>query len=84
MRATDAQFGLSVEAREQNVANAFGLGDRAGLKPGQSRVWLVDDIYTTGATIRSAIQVLHHHRITVEGVVVVARALERMKAKGKR
>lgn len=75
VQETKPLFGLSVATREQTVANAFQLGDRPGLKAGQSQVWLLDDIYTTGSTIQSAIQTLQHHRITIAGVIVVAQTL---------
>ncbi|WP_416668069.1 ComF family protein [Egbenema bharatensis] len=71
-RATEAQFHLSPEAREQNLSAAFELGtlrDRT-----QRAVLLLDDIYTTGATTRAAIQVLQRSNIPVYGIVAVARA----------
>jgi ComF family protein len=69
-RSTVAQFGLSKSARQENVADAFALV-RSALKPGDS-VLLVDDIYTTGATVRSAALALRSIGVNVYGVVVVA------------
>jgi ComF family protein len=69
-RSTVAQFGLSKSARQENVADAFALVSSA-LKPGDS-VLLVDDIYTTGATVRSAALALRSIGINVYGVAVVA------------
>ena len=69
-RSTVAQFGLSKSARQENVADAFALV-RSALKPGDS-VLLVDDIYTTGATVRSAALALRSIGINVYGVAVVA------------
>jgi ComF family protein len=72
IRATDAQFGLSVQARQQNLANAFTVGNALSKHLPPSPVLLLDDIYTTGATVRCATQVLQHQGITVYGVVAVA------------
>ncbi len=69
-RSTVAQFGLSKSARQENVADAFALV-RSSLKPGDS-VLLVDDIYTTGATVRSAALALRSIDINVCGVAVVS------------
>ncbi|WP_373543692.1 ComF family protein [Chamaesiphon sp.] len=69
-RSTVAQFGLSKSARQENVAGAFALV-RSSLKPG-STVLLIDDIYTTGATVRSAASVLRSTQIEVCGVAVIA------------
>lgn len=69
-RSTVAQFGLSKSARQANVADAFTL-DRSAL-PKDSRVLLIDDIYTTGATVRSVANLLRSLQIEVYGVAVVA------------
>jgi ComF family protein len=73
-RATEAQFGLSPEARSQNLAEAFYLGkDFLRQHPTQA-VLLIDDIYTTGTTVRSAAHTLRQHQISVFGVAAVAKA----------
>jgi ComF family protein len=72
IRATDAQFSLSVQAREQNLANAFAVGKIFIKHPPSSPVLLLDDIYTTGTTVRCATQVLQNQGIPVYGVVAVA------------
>jgi ComF family protein len=69
-RSTVAQFGLSRSARQENVAGAFSL-NHSPIKPGTT-VLLIDDIYTTGATVRSAAAVLRSHQIKVCGVAVIA------------
>jgi ComF family protein len=69
-RSTLAQFGLSKSARQSNVEGAFALVNSA-LKPGDT-VLIVDDIYTTGATVREIATVLRSRQINVCGVAVVA------------
>jgi ComF family protein len=75
-RATTAQFGLSIAERNQNLTDAFQLG-QGFLRHLPSRpVLLIDDIYTTGATARSAIQTLEQHQISVCGLAAIARPVK--------
>lgn len=69
-RSTVAQFGLSKSARQANVADAFTLVN-SSLQPGDT-VLLIDDIYTTGATVRSAANVIRSSQLNVFGVAVIA------------
>jgi ComF family protein len=71
---TQAQFSLSPEAREENLTGAFQIGKIFRRNPPKHPVLLLDDIYTTGATVRSAIQALYQARIQVYGVASLARA----------
>lgn len=72
IRATEAQFSLSPQQREQNVADAFILGKSLVQHPPTLPVLLVDDIYTTGATVRSVVQTLRRQKIEVYGLVAIA------------
>jgi ComF family protein len=72
IRATDAQFGLSRQQREQNLSDAFVIGKSLLKHLPTSPVLLVDDIYTTGATARSAIQAFRRQGIEVYGLVAIA------------
>jgi ComF family protein len=72
VRATEAQFNLSVQEREQNLTDAFVVGKSLSQRPTPSPVLLLDDIYTTGATVCSAAQILRKQGIPVYGVVAIA------------
>lgn len=74
LRETEAQFGLSLKKREKNLAVAFGLGSEFRRYRPASRVLLLDDVYTTGATARSAVHTLHQSKIQVYGLVALAQA----------
>jgi ComF family protein len=72
VQSTTAQYGLSLADRQQNLQNAFQLNSRrSGQRPGP--VLLIDDIYTTGATVQAARQTLEQAGVRVWGVAVVAR-----------
>jgi ComF family protein len=49
-RMTDSQTALEREERAENVAGCFGV--REGRSPGVERALLVDDVVTTGSTLR--------------------------------
>lgn len=70
LRDTEAQFRLSAAARASNLANAFGVGRL----PAEASVLLLDDIYTSGATVRAAVAALAQRGIASVGVVVLARS----------
>lgn len=69
-RATKPQAN-SPEARWENVRTAFAL--RRGAKVAGKRVVLVDDVFTTGATLRACARVLLTAGATEVNVAVLAR-----------
>ena len=71
---TQAQFGLSPSEREKNLAMAFGLGSGLRRHHPASPVLLLDDVYTTGSTARSAVQTLRQSGIQVYGLAALAQA----------
>ncbi|MBF0125181.1 MAG: ComF family protein [Magnetococcales bacterium] len=78
VRWTTPQTRLGAWMRQHNVAHAFqavGSGDRCA---GRS-VLLVDDVLTTGATVRAATAALKQAGISRVGVVCMARAMEQAK-----
>jgi ComF family protein len=76
VRETEAQFGLSVSKREKNLDKAFAVGQEFRHHPPNIPVLLVDDIYTTGATAKSAVQTFREYGIVVLGLVAVATAVK--------
>ncbi|MFW6358498.1 MAG: ComF family protein [Chroococcales cyanobacterium] len=72
VRETEAQFGLGIQEREQNLAKAFTVGKVWQKRSPKSEILLLDDIYTTGATVRSAAEVLQRQGIKVAGIVAIA------------
>jgi len=76
IRDTQAQFGLGQGDRAANVQGAFALGPGLGQQRPRS-VILLDDIYTSGATVQAASNSLRAGGWTVAAVVVVARSAQR-------
>ncbi|MGA7954709.1 MAG: ComF family protein [Gloeobacterales cyanobacterium] len=69
-RDTQAQFGLSPKARRENLQEAFLWKNSS---QAQNRgVLLLDDIYTTGATLNEIHAVLTKAHVPVLGAVVMA------------
>jgi ComF family protein len=83
VRQTEAQFNLSVQQRQQNLDNAFSLGQKFLKRPPSAPVLLLDDIYTTGATALSAAQTLQQHGIQVQGIIVLAKTAPKERRKEK-
>ena len=72
VRNTTAQARLTKQQRQRNVHDAFAW--RAPQAP--HTVILVDDVCTTGATLRAAIAVLRRAGTTYVHVAVVARGIQ--------
>jgi ComF family protein len=71
VRSTQAMFGLNFSQRQTNLSNAFQVSPH-WQKQLSSPVLLVDDIYTTGTTIREATKVLRENKAVVCGVAAIA------------
>jgi predicted amidophosphoribosyltransferase len=75
VQVTQAQFQVgSASNRLHNLAGAFQVGVTFQRQLPRHPVLLVDDIYTTGATVQSATIALQKQGILVAGVAVVAKA----------
>jgi ComF family protein len=75
VQATQAQHRLSRSDRHNNLVAAFAVAPDQLDSLRRSTVWLLDDIFTTGATASAAAHTLGHNGIAVGGVCTVARAL---------
>jgi len=74
-RATDRQIGLSASARARNVAGAFRVPSAFRDAVKGRRILLVDDVYTTGATVKACAGVLR--RAGAAGIDVLTFAMVR-------
>jgi ComF family protein len=72
LRHTPPQIGLDPGQRVANMIDAFQLADPAAVRG--SRVLLVDDVLTTGATVNACTRVLHRAKAASVEVLTLARA----------
>jgi ComF family protein len=72
-RATPPQVGLDERARRRNVQGAFAVAPGAAIK--DRRILLVDDVFTTGATVDECAATLRRAGARCVDVLVLARAL---------
>jgi len=70
---TVPQTGLGRRQRAENIKNAFELVDEAKII--DKRILLVDDVYTTGATVDECARLLLHHGAAHVDVLSLARAV---------
>jgi ComF family protein len=72
LRATESQAGLTSRGRRLNVRGAFRVSDPAAVA--SKHILLIDDIFTTGATVRAAAQALVRAGAASVWVATLARA----------
>ena len=70
---TTPQTGLDRRQRTANIKDAFELVDKSKII--DKRILLVDDVYTTGATVNECAQLLLHHGADHVDVLSLARAV---------
>jgi ComF family protein len=74
-RRTRQQVGLGVNERQDNVRGAFGVPEDARIRIAGKSILLVDDVYTTGATVKAATKVLKKAGAAHVDVLVFARVV---------
>ncbi|MCT7666342.1 ComF family protein [Shinella kummerowiae] len=74
-KRTRRQIGLGPRAREENVRGAFAITPEGREKLFGRRVVLVDDVYTTGATVAAVTRTLKRAGVADVTVLTFARAL---------
>lgn len=74
-KATRQQVGLGGREREDNVRGAFRVPPQAEMAVRGRRVLLVDDVYTTGATVSAATRALKRGGAKAVDVLTFARVL---------
>ncbi|MDJ0689002.1 MAG: ComF family protein [Xenococcaceae cyanobacterium MO_188.B32] len=72
VRNTEAMFGLNSQQRQENIHNAFRINKNFNSTVARSPILLLDDIYTTGSTIKEACQALTQNSLKVCGAAVIA------------
>ncbi|HTO28299.1 MAG TPA: phosphoribosyltransferase family protein, partial [Devosia sp.] len=75
IRKTRQQVGLSGDGRQRNVAGAFAVHADALIRARGRRVVVVDDVYTTGATVKAVTRSLRKAGIDAVDVVTFARVV---------
>ena len=74
-RRTRQQVGLSADARQRNVAGAFAVRPDAALRLKGRGVVILDDVITTGATIKAVTRALNRAGIDQVDVMSFARVV---------
>lgn len=75
-KATTSQGGKSRSGRARNVQGAFKVPPRHRAKLRDKRVLLVDDVYTTGATVEACARALLRGGAAAVDVVTLARVVQ--------
>lgn len=76
VRATQSQGHLKTEERAKNVRNAFQICPKHAEKLQNKSVTLIDDVYTTGATLKECCKVLNAVGVSKVNILTLARVLK--------
>lgn len=74
-RATRRQVGLALKEREDNVRGAFEVPESEDIRVRGRRVLVIDDVYTTGATVSAVAKALLRHKAVGVDVLTFARVI---------
>lgn len=77
VKPTRQQVGLGAMERAANVRGAFRVPENQGIKVRGRRVLLIDDVYTTGATVKAATRALLRGGASSVDVLTFGRALSK-------
>lgn len=72
---TQSQAGRSASGRKRNVAGAFHIPKRHHKKLKGKRVLLIDDVFTTGATVEACCKVLKRAGVEAVDVLTLSRVV---------
>ena len=75
-RATPQQQGLTAKARERNVSGAFRIADIWKTKLKNRHVILIDDVLTTGSTLKACARTLKRAGASQVSGLVLARVVQ--------
>lgn len=75
VRATQSQVGLSFDQRQRNVAGAFRVATEGTSRVRGTRILLVDDVVTTGATVEASARALRRAGASRVDVLSLARVV---------
>jgi ComF family protein len=74
-RATKRQVGLAFKERESNVRGAFHVPEAMDIRIRGRHILVIDDVYTTGATVFAITRALLRHRAAGVDVLTFARVI---------
>ncbi len=75
VKRTRQQVGLSADGRARNMVGAFSGHNEGLTRTGGHRVVLIDDVYTTGSTVKAATRALHRCGVKQIDVLSFARVV---------
>ncbi len=75
IKATGSQVGLSLKQRKENVRGAFRVPETMRSRIAQRDIVLVDDVYTSGATVKAATRALLRAGAAAVDVLTFARVV---------
>jgi ComF family protein len=75
VKKTKSQTELSQRARLENVVNSYRIGNYSSFKIPDKTILLVDDVYTTGATVNECAKLLKNHGAKKIFIATIAKTI---------